>query len=87
MTCHIDQSNKTEQTEKDTVIALSNGVKFTLLIRAKDKIDLEYQGSEKIIKDRLIEYSRLLEFNFDWSSIKFKNSQGDLDLLAHTEEP
>lgn len=37
MTCHIDQSNKIEQTQKDTVIALSNGVKVTLLIRAKEK--------------------------------------------------
>ncbi|MEK9143405.1 MAG: hypothetical protein AAB481_02140 [Patescibacteria group bacterium] len=37
MNVQIDQSNKVEQTEKDTVIALSNGVKFSVLIRAKDK--------------------------------------------------
>lgn len=37
MKVQIDQSNKIEQTQKDTVIALSNGVKFTVLIRAKDK--------------------------------------------------
>lgn len=37
MTCHIDQSNKVEQTEKDTVIALSNGVRLTILMRANDK--------------------------------------------------
>ena len=37
MKCQIDQSNKIEQTEKDTVIALANGIKFTIMIRSKDK--------------------------------------------------
>lgn len=35
--CDVDQSNKVEQTEKDTVVALSNGVKLTILMRSKDK--------------------------------------------------
>ncbi|MBM3208780.1 hypothetical protein FJZ40_00600 [Candidatus Shapirobacteria bacterium] len=33
----IDQSGKIEQTEKDTVLALANDIKFTVLIRARDK--------------------------------------------------
>lgn len=41
MNVQIDQSNKVEQTERDTVIALSNGVKFTVMIRAKDKRALQ----------------------------------------------
>lgn len=112
MTCHIDQSNKIEQTEKDTIMALSNGVKFTILIRAKDKrviqnefrirgrpknfilftfsillifllkkvkpvvpivIDLEYKDGEKIIWDRLIEYSRSLDYKLNRSLISFKS--------------
>ncbi len=41
MKVQIDQSNKIEQTEKDTVIALSNGMKFTVMIRAKDKREIQ----------------------------------------------
>ena len=112
MKVQIDQSNKIEQTQKDTVIALSNGIKFTILIRAKDKrtlqnefrkrgeprnfivftfsallvfllrkikpavsviIDLEYSDKENIIWDRLVEYSRLVDFKIDRSLIRFKS--------------
>lgn len=41
MICQIDQSNKVEQTEKDSVVALSNGVRLTVLMRAKDKRSLQ----------------------------------------------
>lgn len=37
MKIEIDQSGKIEQTNLDTIIALSNGIKYSLLLRKKDK--------------------------------------------------
>lgn len=37
MPYQIDQSGKIEQTNKNTVLAISNGKQLTLLLRAKDK--------------------------------------------------
>lgn len=112
MNVQIDQSNKIEQTQKDTVIALSNGVKFAVLIRAKDKrviqnefrlrgqprnfiiftfsillvfllkkvkpivpvvIDLEYKDKENIIREKLILYSKRLDYDLDRSLITFRS--------------
>lgn len=39
----VDQSNKVEQTWKDTVLALSNDSEFTLLLRARDKRVIQEQ--------------------------------------------
>lgn len=37
MTYQIDQSHKIEQTEKDTILALSNDVQFAIRLAAKEK--------------------------------------------------
>ena len=37
MKYQIDQSNKIEQTEKDTIIAVSNDIRFAIKLKAKDK--------------------------------------------------
>lgn len=37
MKFQIDQSGKIEQTNKDTVLAISNGKKFSILLKARDK--------------------------------------------------
>lgn len=112
MIYQIDQSHKIEQTEKDTILALSNDVQFSVVLKAKDKraiqrefrqrgeprnfilftfslllvyllkqiepgkrvvIDLEYKGSENIIHDRLIEYSRRFRINIDCLQISFRS--------------
>lgn len=41
MNIEIDQSGKIENTEKDTVIAFSNGISASILIRAKDKREIQ----------------------------------------------
>lgn len=41
MSYQIDQSGKIEQTNKNTVIALSNSIHATIILKAKDKRDLE----------------------------------------------
>ncbi len=41
MSYQIDQSGKIEQTSKNTVIALSNSIHATILLKAKDKRDLQ----------------------------------------------
>lgn len=41
MKYHIDQSGKIENTEKDTVLALSNDIKYTVLLPAKTKRTLQ----------------------------------------------
>lgn len=41
MNYQIDQSGKIEQTNKRTVIALSNFVQATIMLKAKDKRDLQ----------------------------------------------
>lgn len=107
--CQIDQSNKIEQTERDTVLAIANGIKFSVLLKAHDKrkiqiefrkrkeprnyvlftfaallailikyskangqivIDKEYEGYEKAIEDRLIEY--LGNFGIDCGSLSIE---------------
>lgn len=111
MNIEVDQSNKVEQTEKDTVLALANGINFALLVKSKSKksiqeefrlrgeprnfiiftfslllvillkkakpvgvvtVDLEYADKERIIRERLTQYSRQLGFEYDWSLIAFK---------------
>lgn len=37
MPYQIDQSGKIEDTAKDTILAISNGVTYTILLKAKDK--------------------------------------------------
>ena len=41
MRIEIDQSNKIEQTNKDTIIGLSNDKTFTVLIKAREKRKLQ----------------------------------------------
>ncbi len=41
MKIEIDQSNKIEQTNKDSVVAFSNGEKRAVLVSAKDKKELQ----------------------------------------------
>ena len=41
MAYQIDQSGKIEQTSKNTVIALSNSIHVTIILKAKDKRDLQ----------------------------------------------
>lgn len=64
MKCQIDQSNKVEQTEKDTVIALANGIKFTIMIRSKDKraIQNEFKLRGKPRNFIVFTFSALLVF-------------------------
>lgn len=46
----IDQSGKIEQTNKDTVIAYSDGAQYAVVIPKSDiVIDTEYPGKEKLI--------------------------------------
>ena len=49
MVCQIDQSHKIEQTEKDTVLALSNNTKFTVLLKSKTKraLQLRFRNNNK----------------------------------------
>ena len=55
MNIEIDQSNKIEQTNKDTVIGLSNDKTFTILIKAKEKRKLQ-EEFRKQGKPRLFVY-------------------------------
>ncbi len=50
MRIEIDQSNKIEQTNKDTIIGLSNGKVFTVLIKrqVKRKLQEEFRRQGKI---------------------------------------
>ncbi len=41
MQIEVDQSGKIEQTSYDTVLALTNGVSYTILLKKKDKRALE----------------------------------------------
>jgi hypothetical protein len=49
MKIEIDQSGKIENTEKDTVIAFSNGISKSILIKAKDKREIQvfFRKAEK----------------------------------------
>lgn len=55
MSIEIDQSNKIEKTNKDTIIGLSNNKKFTALISAKIKRKLQ-EEFRKQGKPRLFVY-------------------------------
>lgn len=49
MTLQIDQSGKIEQTNKNTVVALSNSVQTSIILKAKDKRNLQdiYRAARK----------------------------------------
>ncbi|MBI4067057.1 hypothetical protein HY407_01635 [Candidatus Gottesmanbacteria bacterium] len=54
MKVEIDQSNRVEETQKDTIIALSNNIEYTICIRAQTKRELlkilrRKEGSDKLI--------------------------------------
>ena len=55
MNIEIDQSNKIEQTNKNTIIGLSNHKTFTILIRSKEKRKLQ-EEFRKQGKPRLFVY-------------------------------
>ena len=55
MNIEIDQSNKIEQTNKNTIIGLSNDKTFTVLIKAKEKRKLQ-EEFRKQGKPRLFVY-------------------------------
>lgn len=55
MNIEIDQSNKIEQTNKNTIIGLSNSKTFTILIKAKEKRKLQ-EEFRKQGKPRLFVY-------------------------------
>lgn len=71
MRIEIDQSNKIEQTNKDTIIGFSNGKVFTVLIRRQVKRQLKEefrkQGKQNLFKYRcfiagavlMIKYSKI----------------------------
>ncbi len=46
MTYEVDQSNKIEQTQKDTVLSISNGVKMSIVLLAKDKRTIQQKFRE-----------------------------------------
>lgn len=72
MQIEIDQSGKIEQTSLDTVIALTNGVKYALLFKKKDKrvVEREYK------KLRLHKIYMVIIFA-NLVSIVIKNNLGD----------
>jgi hypothetical protein len=57
MKIEIDQSGKVENTEKDTVVAFSNGVSKSILIKARDKREIQIffrrAGKSKIFAYKL----------------------------------
>jgi adenosine/AMP kinase len=80
MQIEVDQSGKIEQTSLDTVIALTNGVKYTLLFKKKDKREVEKYSREIGFKKLypIIIFANLV-------AMVIKNSKATKAVLIDTE--
>lgn len=72
-----DQSGKIEQTNKNTVVAISNGKKFTVLLKAKDK---------RLLQDlfRKLKPSKVVSFE-EISGIIFPTKKTGYSSISGTE--
>lgn len=82
MQIEIDQSGKIEQTSYDTVIALTNDIKFTVVFKKKDKRIVERKFKKTKLHRLYIQivFSTLL-------SIIIKKSKVKKSVLIDTEYP
>lgn len=82
MQIEIDQSGKIEQTNFDTVLALTNGVKFTIILKKKDKrlIEKKFRKYKQNKLHTQITFATLLV-------IIIKKSKVKKSVLIDTEYP
>jgi hypothetical protein len=80
MQIEIDQSGKIDQTNLDTVIALTNGTKYTLLFKKKDKRIVEKEFVRRKFKKifMVIIFANLVAY-------VIKNSKAKKSILIDTE--
>lgn len=82
MQIEIDQSGKIEQTNFDTVLALTNGIKFTIILKRKDKrlIEKLFRKNKQNKLHTQITFATLL-------TIIIKKSKVKKSVLIDTEYP
>ena len=80
MQIEIDQSGKIDQTNLDTVIALTNGTKYTLLFKKKDKriVEKEFRKLKLQKIFMVIIFANLVAY-------VIKNSKAKKSILIDTE--
>lgn len=76
----MDQSGKIDQTSLDTVIALTNGIKYTLLFKKRDKRVVEKEFRKRKLQKifMVIIFANLVAF-------VIKNSKSKKSVLIDTE--
>ncbi len=80
MQIEVDQSGKVDQTSLDTVIALTNGIRYTLLFKKRDKRVVEKEFRKRKLQKifMVIIFANLVAF-------VIKNSKSKKSVLIDTE--